>query len=312
MVVARYYTAADKRAWDDLVDASRTPLFFFKRDFMEYHADRFEDCSLVICDGDDIVAALPASRHGSVVRSHGGLTYGGILTRSGSRSVATRDALDATLEFYAGTGVQSLLYKAIPQIFHIQPAQEDIYFLFNTAKTQLVRRDLSSVIDTDRRLKLSKGRRALISRARKTGLAVAESRDFAKFHQLLSSVLSRHAAAPVHQSGELELLSTRFPEQIKLHVVEQDGAMIAATLLFNFGAVVHTQYMAVSDEGKALGALDLLIDDQIDKSAADGAGYFSFGISTEEQGKFLNEGLLSQKESFGGRSIAIDTYEVTL
>lgn len=30
--------------------------------------------------------------------------------------------------------------------------------------------------------------------------------------------------------------------------------------------------------------------------------YFDFGISTEQNGKYLNEGLIAQKEGFGGRT----------
>ena len=40
--------------------------------------------------------------------------------------------------------------------------------------------------------------------------------------------------------------------------------------------------------------------------------YFDFGISTEHNGRLLNEGLIYQKEGFGGRGICYDTYEYTL
>ena len=37
--------------------------------------------------------------------------------------------------------------------------------------------------------------------------------------------------------------------------------------------------------------------------------YFDFGISTEDGGRVLNEGLIYQKEGFGGRAVCYDTYE---
>ena len=40
--------------------------------------------------------------------------------------------------------------------------------------------------------------------------------------------------------------------------------------------------------------------------------YFSFGVSTEKNGRFLNEGLIHQKEMFGARSVVHDFYEVDL
>jgi hypothetical protein len=39
---------------------------------------------------------------------------------------------------------------------------------------------------------------------------------------------------------------------------------------------------------------------------------FDFGISTENSGFFLNEGLLFQKESFGGRAIVYETYKLLI
>jgi hypothetical protein len=40
--------------------------------------------------------------------------------------------------------------------------------------------------------------------------------------------------------------------------------------------------------------------------------YFDFGISTEGGGRCLNEGLIFQKEGFGGRAVCYDCYSVNL
>ncbi|EIA46149.1 hypothetical protein cco111_09042, partial [Campylobacter coli 2680] len=40
--------------------------------------------------------------------------------------------------------------------------------------------------------------------------------------------------------------------------------------------------------------------------------YFDFGISTENGGQFLNHGLISQKEEFGGRGVIYDFYELCI
>ena len=52
----------------------------FERGFMDYHADRFTDFSLMFYEDNKLVALLPASIHGDEIRSHGGLTYGGIIS----------------------------------------------------------------------------------------------------------------------------------------------------------------------------------------------------------------------------------------
>ena len=40
--------------------------------------------------------------------------------------------------------------------------------------------------------------------------------------------------------------------------------------------------------------------------------YLDFGISTEQDGKWLNEGLIFQKEGFGGRAVCYDQYALRL
>ena len=40
--------------------------------------------------------------------------------------------------------------------------------------------------------------------------------------------------------------------------------------------------------------------------------YIDFGTSTEQGGTYLNEGLIKQKEGFGGRAVVYDTYELNI
>ena len=75
------YTRDDKAAWDGFVGRSKNGVFLFRRDYMEYHADRFADASLMFTgEGGQLVALLPASASGGVVTSHAGLTFGGVVT----------------------------------------------------------------------------------------------------------------------------------------------------------------------------------------------------------------------------------------
>ncbi|MBF4432878.1 GNAT family N-acetyltransferase, partial [Vibrio anguillarum] len=116
-----------------------------------------------------------------------------------------------------------------------------------------------------RKLKLSKGRKALISKARGNGIVITESEDIAVFHKLLSSALEKHGVKPVHSIEELELLKNRHPTNIKLYIAEDNGEILAGALMFNFQSVEHTQYLATSDKGKSVGALDLLIGTLIER-----------------------------------------------
>ena len=87
--------------------------------------------------------------------------------------------------------------------------------------------------------------------------------------------------------------------------------MLAGAVVFDNGRVMHTQYLSSSEPGRAVGALDLVIDHVIEQ-ARENRRFCSFGISTEQGGGPLNEGLIRQKEGFGGRGFTHDTYELSI
>lgn len=304
---------ADKRSeWDQFVDSSKTPLFFFKRNFLEYHEKALLDSSILFFHDEILVALLPASRQNSTLTSHGGVTYGGLIVSPKTRTEVISEIFMALKAWALEQGIDRIIYKAIPFIFHTQSAQEDLYFLHNTLNATLYRRDLSSVIYLKDRMKLSKGRKWLVARAKKSNLEVVESQDWPAFHRLISRILQKHDAIPVHSIAELEKLSKFFPAEVILKAVFHENNMVAAALLFRFKNVVHTQYLATDEEGKDLGALDYIIETSIQEAQAAGFQYFNFGVSTEQGGRVLNQGLVAQKESFGSRGMAIDFYEISI
>ena len=309
---ARKYGAEDKNIWDEFVENSKNGTFMLKRAYMEYHSDRFTDFSLMFYDEDKLVALMPASLHGDEIRSHGGLTYGGIVTNRKMTAQRMLDIFDSLKEFLAQNNIKKLIYKCIPSVYHLYPSDEDLYALFrNDAK--LIRRDISTVIYLPEKIKFSELRKRGAKKAVKNGLAVKQSDDFKGYIELLTKVLEEHhGTKPVHTAQELELLASRFPDVIKLYAAfNSDNKMQAGVVIFDYKQTVHAQYIANSNEGRELGALDLLFDYLINEYSVN-KKYFDFGISTEDAGRFLNNGLISQKEGFGGRGIVYDFYELEI
>lgn len=303
------YSAKLKPAWDAFAKRSRNGLFQFQRDYMEYHSDRFTDFSLVALDDQGgILALLPASIEDNVVHSHAGLTFGGVVTNERMKISEMMDFFDALGAFLRAKGVEKLIYKSIPHIYHRIPAEEDRYALFRNGAAR-VRCDISSTVRTDARLPLSKGRRYAIKQAHKAGLAVEMSHDFEAFMRLEEALLAeKYATRPTHSGKELALLASRFPERIKLFTVHIRDELIAGVVVYLYDTVAHAQYIAASDTGKQLGALDLIIDHLIGEVYSN-VPFFDFGISTEHQGTYLNEGLVANKQSFGARAVVHETYE---
>jgi hypothetical protein len=306
------YESERKREWDDFVARSKNGLFLFRRDYMDYHADRFEDASLMFEDEDGrLVGLLPASVKGDTVHSHGGLTFGGIVTDARMRVSLMLEVFEVMLAHLAARGARRLVYKAVPHIYHALPAEEDLYALYRSG-ARLFRRDVSSTIFSAERPALSKGRKWAIAQARKRGLAVERSHDFEGFMHIEEELLlSKYGVRPVHTAAEIELLAGRFPEQIKLFAATDAGRMLAGVLIYESRHVAHAQYISATDEGKATGALDLVIAHLVGEYYAD-KRYFDFGISTEDEGRTLNVGLIENKQGFGARAVVHDFYEIVL
>jgi hypothetical protein len=305
------FNPEDRAKWNTFVDASRNGTFMHRRDFMEYHADRFVDASVMVLDDKrQYLAVMPANRVQDSVVSHGGLTYGGLIYGPRLKQVACIQALESIVLFYRQQGVTRLTYKAIPSIFHRSSGQEDLYAIWRLGG-QLTRRNVSTVVDLRTPYRFSKGRAWAVNKARKAGIQVRRQLDPLTFHNLLKGVLAHHGAAPVHSVVELAYLMGLFPEQIQLYEATLDEQAIAGALVFCMGATVHTQYLANSDAGRELGALDALVADLMKHKFLD-KHYLSFGISSEDGGKTLNEGLIAQKEGFGGFSVCHDFYELRI
>ena len=292
------------------MDVSKNGTFMLKRGYVEYHADRFVDASVVFEDeSGDVAAVMPASRHGDEVRSHGGLTYGGIVSGRNMTVKKMLEVFDALRCHLKNECVSSLMYKRVPAIYYRYPSDEDLYALFRN-EAMLVRRDIASTIDLSNAIPFSPVRVRYAKKARKAGCVVMETADYERYVDLLTEVLmTRHNARPPHTAGELRLLASRFPDVIRLFCAFRGEEMLAGVLVFDTPSVVHTQYIANSVAGRDVGALDLVVDNLVHEQFA-GRRYFDFGICTENGGLFLNEGLVGQKEMFGGRGVAYDFYKM--
>jgi hypothetical protein len=298
--------------WNEFVKNSKNGTFLFDRNYMDYHADRFDDCSLMFRDADNkLIAVMPANLKDGALVSHGGLTFGGVVSNQRMKTPAMLEIFECLIEFAGNANAERIVYKAVPHIYHAQAAEEDLYALFRH-NAQLIKREASTTINLKERLPLSKGRKWTINQSRKNKIEVRESDDFATFMRLEAELLAaRYNVVPVHTAAEMWLLAERFPQNIKLFGAFLDDEMLAGTIVYASQTVAHAQYMGASAEGKRLCALDAVVQELITAHYAE-KRYFDFGISTEKQGRYLNIGLVEYKESWGGRTTIYDTYEIGL
>jgi hypothetical protein len=305
------YTPGRKRLWNDFIQTARNATFLFDRDYMDYHSDRFQDHSLMIYRGNKLLALLPAnlSPSGTLV-SHEGLTYGGLVLR---RTAALTDVLGCfrdVLWYLHEHGIPALLYKRLPAFYNSLPDEDVLYALFLLG-ARLSRRDCALVLNQADRVPFRRGRKARIHRAGRLGVRVAEDNDFACFWKqlLIPRLWSRYRAKPTHTVEEITLLADRFPQNVRQFSAYCGDELVAGATIYETPTVAHAQYIAASEKGRKLAALDYLFSWLIEKRYAS-KDYFDFGACNEDQGRALNYGLLDWKEGFGARCYTHDFYEV--
>ena len=217
MFEVRQYTKEQVLEWDNFVQRSKQGTFLFNRSYMDYHADRFLDCSLMVYRKGRLYALLPANKVDTTLYSHQGLTYGGLLTNTKACAEDICEVFLAINEYLNKQGFKHVVYKSIPWIYHKYPAEEDLYALLNVCKARLTIRDISTTIPLPQHLKFTESRKSGIRKAIHSELTIAESEDMEAFWRILNDNLSnKYNTHPVHSLAELTLLKSRCPKSIRL------------------------------------------------------------------------------------------------
>ena len=310
MIEITKYQPEYKELWNNFIKKSKNGTFMLDRDYMDYHSDRFQDNSLMFFnEKQELIAVIPANITDNVLFSHGGLTYGGVVSDKKMTVQKMLDIFDNLIIYLKKENIKKFVYKRIPWVYYTYPSDEDFYALFRYGAS-LIRCDISTAIYLPERIKFNERRKRNIKKAIKSDLKFKRTEDFEQYITILSEVLKiHHNTKPVHTADELRKLAQTFPDNIKLYAAYNSDNMLAGVLIFETETTAHAQYIVNSEEGQNCCALDLVFYKLINEIYTN-KKYFDFGISTENQGRYLNEGLISQKQEFGGRGVVYEFYEL--
>lgn len=307
------YHNSDYKIWNDFIDQAKNATFLFHRDFMEYHADRFQDFSLLVFEDQKLRAVLPANKVGNSVYSHQGLTYGGLVYLNKLKAEKVELILDTILFYLKENAVNTFNYKPIPGFYLTLGNQETDFFLFKR-KAVLERKEMNLVLNLELPLQISQSKLKHFRRIEQLDLDLVEEEDFSSFWQqiLTPRLLEKFNAKPVHTKEEITFLKQKFPQNIKQYSVYQNNEIIAGITIFETENVVKSQYGATSKKGEKVRALDFLFINLIEKYKREGKRFFDMGIVNEENEKGYHSGLLTQKEELGCTIYNQDFYKIDI
>lgn len=309
MFEIKRYTPADKSAWDRYVAKARNSTFLFYRNYMDYHADRFTDHSLMFYVDGHLHSILPANIVDTTLYSHQGLTYGGLVMDINVTAADVIQLFRELNEWLHAAGIKRVVYKPVPWVYHQHASEEDLYPLYWICNARIISRDVGTVIFMQQHLRWRKDRRRRLRHAHELGVKVVREDNFRAFWPVLeNNLVDRHGVRPVHTVEEIELLHSRFPKHIVQYNAYYEGEVVAGLTFYLSPQVLHGQYCSSTPVGKKVGAVDAIYERAMYEDFPN-YQYLDFGRSTEGDGSILNDGLVAQKEGFGGRAVCYDTYE---
>jgi hypothetical protein len=309
-VTVKRYQNDDKSLWNKFVQEAKNSTFLFDRDFMDYHGKRISDHSLLVFVDDNLRSVLPANEKGDLLISHGGLSYGGLVLENRVHLDEALSYFYYLLRYLEQNGFTEVVYKCMPSYLARLPSFEEQYAMF-LLNARLTSRTVSGACSGRLHVSMRQTRRNIVKRAMNSGLRVTRANSPKKFWEILETNLrERHGVEPVHSLDELELLMTRFPDNILCYEVLGEQ-LLGGTIIFVSHTTAHAQYISANQEGKKSGALDFLFHQLITETFSH-KDFFSFGISIGHDGKELNRGLNSWKEGFGAMPFTVDTYALNV
>lgn len=317
------YNETFKDLWDDFVITSRNGTFMQQRTFLNYHfPGRFTDHSLIVYDAHDkLTAVIPAATKqegpNRIFSSHPGASHGGIVIDFKFNTNGSLTLVPLLIEYCREKNFKAIEIKLSPHIYHCWPCGE-IDFALRYNGFSLSSTEFATVLPLQEteltKHNLANSAQRNINKAEKLGVTIKESRDYSTYWGILTNHLKhRHKAQPTHTLPEILDLKLRYPHSIKLFTAYWQGEMISGVLTFLLNRrVINCFYIASNSDFQHLRSLDLLFYKLINWGKTKGYCYLDWGISTEDKGRFVNQGLCSFKEKFGGRGILRETYYLTL
>ena len=313
------YNQSYQKDWDGFVETSRNGTFMQQRTFLNYHpTGRFVDCSLMAYNSQGkLIAVIPAAQkvegRKRVFSSYPGASHGGIIV---DQKFNTSDAIDIVplvTEYCRSNNFNAIEIKMVPRIYHFWPSDE-IDFALRHYGFSIGNSELATALPIKELAKpsdhLIKSTQRNIRKAQRLGVTIEESKDLATYWDILTDNLKqKHHAQPTHTLAEIIDLTNRYPQSIKLFAAFLQGKMVSGVVVFLLNSrVINCFYIANNDNYQNLRSLELLFYSLINWGREKGYYYLDWGISTENKGLMVNQGLFKFKEKFGGRGILRESY----
>lgn len=311
--------------WDEFVlNQSINGNFLQSRKFLNYHPKgRFEDCSILFYYKEELVAVCPAcvewENEKKIFHSHKGSTYGGIvISKRVYRTEKLLELIKGLEDFLKKKNFNKIIMKPSMNLLS-NPSMDLMYYCLGYLNYREYK-ELNIYINyqnynPDIISNLSKMKQRIIRKCIKENVQLKklnEDCQIGDFHEILEGNLKKYNKKPVHSYEELlDLKNKRFSDEIVFWGVYLDEKLVAGTMVFEFPkyGCAHTQYLAADLAYNKLSPMSFLYYKMAEYYFERKFRYLSWGISTEDLGRYINMGLTNNKEEYGSEHNLIAIYE---
>lgn len=308
----RRYHSEDFALWNAFVGKAINATFLFDRNFMEYHADRFQDYSLMVFEEDNLVALIPANVNGDKVFSHSGLTYGGFVIGQNVARDSFEKIYAAVIDFLQMKKKSEFTIKELLSFYNTsETIDTESFFLNNGA--EISDKKMNLAINLKSNYKMAKSKVKHYKRLQTAGLSVKKVTEFDAFwNQVLTPLLKeKYNTNPLHSLTEITHLKSKFPENIEQYNLYLNDEILAGITIFKTPKVVKSQYGATTEVGKKYRALDYLFIHLIEEFSKN-FDYFDMGTVDDNSELGYNQGLLNQKKELGCELYYQNIFQIAL
>lgn len=308
--------------WDDFVlTKSVNGTFLQTRNFLNYHPKgRFIDASLMVYHKNRLIAVIPAcelDEEGKILFSHKGSTFGGIIIKKDYYTAEKVIEIIKTVDDYVVEKYKKIILKITSDLFSTDSSDLLQYALSYCGYNNYI--ELSTYVDLknmpeDIIESFDRNKMRNILKCEEHALVFREltlDSEIEAFYNLLEINLSKYGVKPIHTVEEIKNFKyERIPNNVKFYGVFENEVQVAGGMLFVFeqANVIHAQNLSADYHFTEYSPITYLYYRIIKQAKEDGYNYLSWGISTEEQGKILNFGLIRNKESYGSKHQVNRTY----
>ena len=313
------YTAQLEARWDRFVTSeSVNGTFLQTRRFLNYHPQgRFKDASFLLESSGTIVATFPGNitESGEWI-SHQGSTFGGpVISRNFYTAERLMHIMECAEEYLRGI-CKDVKMRPTASLFSQEPTELLEYVMEHRGYRRQA--ELSAYCPLDAGVDpLENCEKTCRSVFRKSIPHNLEYRDMTdaempEFYRHLCISKAKHNAKPVHTLEELlDLRHNRIAKEIKFRALwkgdpndPKKETFVAGMMMFDFAReqVRHAQYIAPNEDIREFHPTTAMYINVMREAAKDGIKKFSWGISTEDCGEYLNLPLFKFKESLGAKA----------